>query len=80
MSSDFTNILLSSDFYKKMLEQLPEEERPAAIEELREELQPLESLMTIAPGSIDVVKMMLSSQQPEQIVKPAEARRNPRRF
>lgn len=80
MSSDFTNILLSSDFYKKMLEQLPEEERHAAIEELCEELQPLESLMTIAPGSIDVVKMMLSSQQPEQIVKPAETRRNPRRF
>jgi predicted O-methyltransferase YrrM len=76
----FIDTLLSSDLYKKMLEQLPEEERPAAIEELREELQPLESLMAIAPGSIDVVKMMLSSQQPKQIVKPAEARRNPRRF
>lgn len=76
----FTNTFLSSDFYKKMLEQLPEEERPAAIEALREELQPLESLMAIAPGSIDVLKMMLSSQQPEQIAKPTETRRNPRRF
>ena len=76
----FINTFLSSDFYKKMLEQLPEEERTAAIEELREELQSLESLIAIAPGSIDIVKMMLSSQQPEQSIKPVETRRNPRRF
>lgn len=77
----FIDTLLSSDFYKKMLEQLPEEERGPAIEELREELQPLESFASIAPGSIDIIKMMFSQQQqPEQIIKPVETRRNPRRF
>ena len=76
----FTNTLLSSDFYKKMLEQLPEEERSLAIEELREELQPLESLLSMSPGANDIVKMMLTTQHQEEINKPVETRRTPRRF
>jgi hypothetical protein len=79
--TNMINLLLNSSIYKKMLEQVPEEEREEALKELAESLEPMGALLASFPGSVDIFSSMLSDQQEaENKTSNEPTRRLPRRF
>jgi len=81
LMTNMINLLLNSSIYKKMLEQVPEEEREEALKELAESLEPVGALLTSFPGSMDIFSSMLSDQQEAESKTSNEpTRRLPRRF
>jgi hypothetical protein len=81
MTTNIVNLLMNSSIYKKMLEQVPEDERDQALKELAEEVEPLGAILLSTPGAMDIFTSMLSNQEDvEAKNEPQPARRPPRRF
>ena len=76
------DILKSTPAYAALLEQVPEEQRAAALADLAEQLKPYEALCSVLPPSaVANVAASMGQAAPSDTITHAEGgRRPPRRF
>lgn len=80
--SRMIDILRNTAIYGELLKQVPEEERPAAIATLEEQLKPYEALLSALPGgAIENFAKSLNNNTTQGANPAAQPeRRPPRRF